>query len=73
MKTTIVLKYELENCSKCPLVAITRTRTLGAGYAQDYLCKANNDKMIAGYIEWKYQLPDVPEWCPCRIERVYGL
>lgn len=69
--TTIVLKYELENCSKCPLVHTVRT--MGAGYAEDYHCSALGDKKIIGYVEWDSQLPPVPGWCPHRIEKIYGL
>jgi hypothetical protein len=69
-KTIIVLKYELENCSKCPLVCITRTK--GAGYAEDYHCSALNKKIV-GYVEWDSDLVPVPDWCPHRIEKIYGL
>ena len=69
--TTIVLKYELKDCSTCPLVETDRTQ--GAGFALDYFCKACDNKKIVGYVEWDGDMVPVPEWCPFRIEKIYGV
>jgi hypothetical protein len=43
-------------------------RTIGAGYAFDYLCKACGKRKIVGYVEWDSEIPPVPDWCPFRIK-----
>lgn len=67
---------DIKKCSECPKV-ITR-RTLGAGYAFDYLCGACKSsftnymtgaqetiyKHIVSYVEYDDEIPDVPDWCP---------
>lgn len=67
MKTKLII--EVENCSQCPYVKVTRTQ--GAGYAFNYSCskypKWNN--VIATYVEYDDELDNTPpEWCPCRLE-----
>lgn len=69
--TTVVLKYELKDCSKCPMVKCDRTP--GWGYAMSYFCTASDNKKISSGVEWDKDHKPVPEWCPCRIEKIYGL
>ena len=63
----------IDNCMKCPFCK--NERTIGAGYAEDYLCSKvldpNNKpygfKLIAGYVEWAREGPQdnqIPDWCP---------
>lgn len=68
---TIVVKYELKDCSKCPMVI--SKRTVGAGYALDYHCSAVDNKRVMYYVEWDKDMNPVPEWCPYRIEKIYRL
>jgi hypothetical protein len=57
--------YKIHNCKECP--NRTTERTIGAGYAFDWLCKAKNNKKIAEYIEWTSEEPkEIPDWCPLR-------
>ena len=68
MKLTI--KLNISKCNEidkkvgisCPFLEISRTQ--GAGYAEDFFCKANNSKKICGYVEWESDIPLVPDWCP---------
>lgn len=66
---------QVVNCKQCP--HCVKERTVGAGYAEDYLCKASpvpkevrhpyGYKVIAGYVEWPSQEPkdhQIPAWCP---------
>jgi hypothetical protein len=59
--------FIVNNCQECPNCIIDRTP--GAGYALDYMCKANNKKIIAGYVEHTYEEPQngkFPKWCPLK-------
>lgn len=61
MATTIHM--EIKDCSECPKHRTERTpRT---GYAIDYFCKITGE-MVASYIEWPDEMPDVPKDCPLR-------
>ena len=64
----MLIGFEIEKCDKCPFVQLERTQ--GAGYAHDYWCTKTMDKrkLIVGYVEWDSEIPEVPEWCPCKIE-----
>ena len=57
--------FEIKKCEECPFLRLERTQ--GAGYAHDYWCSKINRK-IAGYVEYPSEIPEVPEWCPCKIE-----
>jgi hypothetical protein len=53
---------------ECP--KIKYEKTIGAGCADDYLCGAKRNKLIAGYIEWPSEEPkEVPKWCPLRSKK----
>ena len=57
--------YEVTNCKQCP--NCDTQRTIGAGCAVDYICKAAKGKTIAGYVEWDRESPQdhvFPVWCP---------
>ena len=51
-------------CDMCPMCETERT--IGAGYAFDYLCKACGKRKIVGYVEWDSEIPEIPDWCPFR-------
>jgi len=62
----VEIKYVITSCNQCQFCKTERTP--GAGYALDWFCEKNNDKQIAGYIEWSRDEPKrIPEWCPFRI------
>lgn len=52
-------------CDDCPFVEVSRT--LGAGYAHDYLCR-KTQKTIVSYVEYDSEIPPVPQWCPFKIK-----
>jgi len=55
----------INTCMECPHLKIERT--IGAGYAHDYICKAkkNGNNKIAVYVEYPSEEPKViPDWCP---------
>ena len=57
---------QVGRCDECPFCK-TR-RTMGAGYAFDYLCSAKNNKVITNYVEYMSELNPVPKWCPYYIK-----
>lgn len=61
----MLIGFEIEKCDKCPFVKTELT--FGGGYAMDYICTKTNKKIV-GYVEWDHEIPEVPEWCPCKIE-----
>lgn len=63
-ETQALVLIEVGRCDECPFVELIRT--MGAGHAYDYYCKANKKfpKMIAYYVEYDSEIPPVPEWCP---------
>lgn len=70
--TTIIVKYELASCRDCPMVESKPTPRAGYG-AYDYFCTANDNVKVMGYVEWQKDEKPVPEWCPYRLEKIYGL
>ena len=44
--TKILIPYDLNDCTGCPMVRVSRT--MGAGYAHDYKCSAmdNRDSLL---------------------------
>ena len=34
---------------------------------EDYMCEKANRK-IAGAVEWPSEIPEVPNWCPIKID-----
>ena len=66
------IQFDAETCwnfgnkKSCPFLNIERT--IGAGYALDYTCVFGEPRMIAGYVEYDYELPKtIPAWCPARV------
>ena len=66
--TVAEIKISVGRCDQCPMCETNRT--IGAGYALDYFCKAKNGERIAHYIEYDFEIPPVPEWCPFRKEDI---
>jgi len=66
------IKIELDRCVditrniKCPYV--TEKLTKGYGYAVDYMCRLNDNKIVSGYVEWDRDVNPVPDWCPLLIK-----
>lgn len=59
--------FVLSSCKECPNKV--EERTMGAGYAIDWNCKAA-ERMIKGYIEWPSEEPKkIPDWCPLPAKR----
>lgn len=59
--------FVVKSCVECPNCDTKLTK--GYGYAEDYFCKAAGNKVIAGYVEWLSEAPQVgkfPTWCPLK-------
>ncbi len=54
-------------CDECPYC--TTKRTMGAGYAFDYMCSIMKNKIITPYVEYMSELDPVPGWCPFYINK----
>lgn len=65
--TLAVITINIGRCDECPYC--DTERTMGAGYAFDYFCKASKKKKkIVGYVEYDSEIPPVPAWCPFYIK-----
>lgn len=66
----VTVSIPVGRCDECPF--IEQKRTIGAGYAFDYFCKAlkRGNNKIAGYVEYDSEIPPVPQWCPFRKENL---
>lgn len=63
------ITIEIKNCLECPYVHSEKLYTGDSWeHAYDYFCSKTSptSKKIAGYIEWPSEMPDIPDWCPCR-------
>ena len=60
METKIVI--EIENCSYCPFYKLD-----WAEYGYNIHCGAKK-RLIKANVEYKSEMPEIPEWCPCRLE-----
>lgn len=76
------LTLEVKDCQDCPNCKRTKYYTEDSWeHAEDFWCTlvaADNTKdrdpqrhgmvykKIAGYVEWRKEMPEVPEWCPIR-------
>lgn len=59
-------EIEIDKCDKCPKHYTTPYYTEDPfEHASNYFCGVNNKK-IDGYVEWRSELCEVPDWCPCR-------
>ncbi len=72
MLEKVTVKVEATCCLECPFCQTKRT--IGAGDALDFLCKAfpKYEKVIAGYVEYDSELPQegqIPDWCPFAEEK----
>jgi len=58
-------KIKIQSCAECRESLSTRPYTDDSfELAFDWLCKANKNKIIAGYVSWNELNPKVPKWCP---------
>lgn len=61
------IEFEIKDCQDCPFCETKRMYTGDSWeHAFDYFCKKADNKQIATYIEWRSEMPEVPDWCPCR-------
>lgn len=83
MSTIIV--QEIKDCQDCKHCKETRYYTEDSWeHAYDYWCglvgydnsnlrdpqrRMNENRLIAGYVEWRREMPSVPSWCPLRPDR----
>lgn len=70
LKKKPIKLFKVKNCLRCP--NLETRRTVGAGFALDYLCKAKGMKLIAGYVENASEEPKnhvFPVWCPLKEEK----
>ena len=64
----IRIEIELDKCidnvknARCPYAASARTPF--SGFAEDYYCKAANNRITSGYVEWERDVNPIPPWCP---------
>lgn len=62
---------EIKNCKGCPHFKEERHYTADSfERAFDWFCGKENNKKIAGYVEW-HEEDDIkiPDWCPCRLSK----
>lgn len=57
----------IEKCTSCPYC---NSEKIPGSLAVNYFCSIDNKK-IAGYVEWDSEIPKVPFWCKCRIEKIH--
>ena len=79
------IQFELKDCQDCPFCVSNKYYTSDSWeHAEDYWCrkvpadnsadddyqrKTKTHKLIAGYIEWRREMPPVPTWCPIRVDK----
>ena len=73
------IQLEIQDCQDCPSCMESRMYTGDSWeHAFNYYCKKveakpENDnglpyKKVAGYVEWRSEMPPVPDWCPLKVE-----
>lgn len=80
-RTKTKICMEIETCKECHFCIEERHWTSDSWeHVYDYFCEltpsiarnrgitmVKNNKKIAGYIEWDSEMPNVPNWCPLRV------
>lgn len=65
-RPTVLL--EITSCSKCPNFKRGNSySTDGFDRGEDWFCTKMDDKMIAGFVEWRDD-PKIPDWCPIQVQ-----
>ena len=75
--TPTKIQLEINDCQDCPFCESQRHWTSDSWeHAYDYYCKKKEtgnkeypSRKIAGYIEWRSEMPEVPHWCPLSVEK----
>lgn len=63
-----IIQIEINSCKECPFFTLGSDYSLdGWDRGNDWFCRKKENKMIASFVE-RNEKPDVPEWCPCKIE-----
>lgn len=61
---------EVRDCQDCPFVKSEYVYTGDSwDHMYDYFCQKADNKKVAGAIEWRSEMPEVPEWCPCHLQK----
>lgn len=66
------IESEVRDCLDCPHCRGERMYTEDSFEEPfNYFCKATaereaDQKQIATYIEWRKEMPEIPDWCPCK-------
>lgn len=80
-----LLKLRARDCQDCPHCRSNKYYTEDSWeHAEDFWCtitpfdnsddkdfqrKEKKFRMVAGYIAWRSEMPEVPAWCPIRADR----
>lgn len=66
----IKIQIEINSCKECPFFKEERMYTADSfEMAFNWFCKRDNNKKIAGYVEWHEEKKiKVPEWCPITVK-----
>jgi len=60
-----LIQMEIKDCQDCPHSIEERMYTADSWeHAYNYFCGKKKKKKIAGYVEWRREMPPVPNWCP---------
>lgn len=64
------INIEISSCRQCPFFKEGPPEsTDGFDRGHDWICKAMDNKLIAGFVEWHEEdKTPVPEWCPARTQ-----
>lgn len=67
----VKIAIDIENCSQCPFIKKERHYTADSfEMAFDWFCEAEDNKIIAGYVEWhEEKKTPIPTWCPKKTKR----
>jgi hypothetical protein len=63
----VTIRLQIQHCGECP--KHESKRTVGAGFAHDYICTLTGDKVM-GYIEYPSEYRTVPDNCPLRANNI---
>ena len=62
------IQFDIKDCQDCPECKREKHYTEDSWeHAENFYCKKAKDRKIAGYVEWRREMPPVPEWCPVKV------
>ena len=64
------IELEIKSCQECPFFERKRYYTADSWeQAYNWYCKKNENKKIAGYVEWHEESKvKIPKWCPAKVK-----